>query len=145
MERNYDGPTLIIKTAWRGKSFHNEYRSPSADEYEVVEKFREKGVLQAKQAEVKEFSGTYYRYVIEHVRKVLSNSRRTLICFATSFAMFVKNLNTPELPFVIGVIGINGNHTPGLFSGPSNAQQKMQRLNKAMAAPARLQQQSIHG
>ena len=27
-----------------------------------------------------------------------------------------KDLKTPNLPFAIGVIGVNGNHTPGLFN-----------------------------
>ncbi len=184
MEQQSDGPILIIKTAWGGKSLHLEYRPPSAGEYqlpgELVEKFREKGVLEAKQAEVEEYSGKYYRYMIEHVKKVLGDIKR--VCpeyepeagyelagfvwfqgwndyaataeypaskgdaqFATYSDLLchlirdVRNdLNTPKLPFVIGVIGVNGNHTPGLFSGPPNAQEKMERLRTAMAAPAQL-------
>ncbi len=184
MEQHYDGPILIIKTAWGGKSLHIEYRSPSAGEYqlpdELVEKFREKGVLEAKQAEVKEYSGKYYRYMIEHVRKVLGDIKRVcpdydpaagyelagfvwfqgwndyaataqyppsdgekqFASYSDLLCHFIrdvrKDLQAPELPFVIGVIGVNGNHTPGLFSGPANAQEKMERLRKAMAAPAML-------
>lgn len=184
MEQNYDGPILIIKTAWGGKSLHIEYRSPSAGDYqlpdELVEKFREKGVLEAKQAEVKEYSGKYYRYMIEHVKKVLGDIKRVcpnydpqagyelagfvwfqgwndyaataqypqssgeeqFASYSDLLCHFIRDvrrdLKAPEIPFVIGVIGVNGNHTPGLFSGPANAQEKMERLRKAMAAPAML-------
>lgn len=184
MEQNYDGPILIIKTAWGGKSLHVEYRSPSAGEYqlpdELVEKFRDKGVLEAKQAEAKEYAGKYYRYMIEHVKKVLGDIKRVcpdydqtaghelagfvwfqgwndyaataqypqsrgeeqFASYRDLLCHFIRDVRTdlqsPELPFVIGVIGVNGNHTPGLFSGPANAQEKMERLRIAMAAPAQL-------
>lgn len=184
MEQNYDGPILIIKTAWGGKSLHIEYRPPSAGKYELpdelVNKFREKGVLEAKQAEVNEYSGKYYQYMIEHVKKVLDDIKRVcpdydpkagyelagfvwfqgwndyaaiaeyppalgeeqFASYSDLLCHFIRDvrsdLKAPELPFVIGVIGVNGNHTPGLFSGPANAQEKMERLRKAMAAPAML-------
>lgn len=184
MEQNYDGPILIIKTAWGGKSLHVEYRPPSAGEYqlpdELVTKFREKGVLETKQAEVQDFSGKYYGYMIDHVKKVLGDIKRVcpdydptagyelggfvwfqgwndyaanaeyppalgedqFASYRDLLCHFIRDvradLKAPELPFVIGVIGVNGNHTPGLFSGPPNAQEKMERLRKAMTAPAML-------
>ena len=49
-----------------------------------------------------------------------------------------KDLEVPELPFVIGVLGVNGDHTPGLYSGPANAKTRMERFRMAMAAPAKL-------
>lgn len=184
MEQNYDGPILIIKTAWGGKSLYLEYRPPSAGRYqlpkELVEKFRGKGVLETKQGEIEEYSGKYYGYMIDHVKNVLVDIKRVcpdydpkagyelggfvwfqgwndyaanaeyppelgeeqFASYRDLLCHFIrdvrKDLDAPELPFVIGVIGINGNHTPGLFSGPSNAQEKMERLRKAMEAPAML-------
>ena len=49
-----------------------------------------------------------------------------------------KGLKTPNLPFAIGVIGVNGNHTPGLFNAAGKSQLRMERLRKAMSSPARL-------
>ena len=37
MEKAYDGPILIIKTAWGGKSLNTDFRPPSAGPYEFSE------------------------------------------------------------------------------------------------------------
>lgn len=82
MEENYDGPILIVKTAWGGKSLHIEYRSPSSGTYTLPEELTKKlekkgnGALEKIQAETKEFTGKYYRYMIDHVKKVLNDIDR---------------------------------------------------------------------
>ncbi|MDP0491790.1 MAG: sialate O-acetylesterase [Verrucomicrobiota bacterium JB023] len=182
MEENYDGPILLIKTAWGGKSLHLDYRPPSAGPYVLPEEKREKlaskGNLEKVQAENEEFSGKYYGLMMDHIQKVLADIKRVypdydpeighelggfvwfqgwndyvaLMDYPLSkgddqyegytelMAHFIKDvrkdLEAPALPFVIGVIGVNGHHTEGLFNPGNNAQQRMERLRKAMAAPA---------
>ena len=184
MEQDYDGPTLIIKTAWGGKSLHVEYRPPSAGEFvlskEQIEKFRQKGVLAEKQAELEEQTGRYYRYMVKHVNSVLadlesvcpeydetagyelrgfvwfqgwndyvattvyplSDGNQQYAPYGDLLCHFIrdvrKDLNAPELPFAIGVIGINGNHTAGTFNAAGSSQLRMERLREAMSAPSEL-------
>ncbi len=78
MHKELNEPILIIKTAWGGKSLHTDFRPPSAGPYqfnpsqlEQIEK-QGKDVEQVK-AERTAASGHYYRLMMEHVRKVLSN------------------------------------------------------------------------
>lgn len=185
MEEAYDGPILIIKTAWGGKSLHLDYRPPSAGEYVMpdakVEKLKKKeGALARVRAENQEYSGKYYRYMMAHIKKVLGDIRRVYpqydasagyeiggfvwfqgwndyaatldyplsagdrqyLPYADLLCHFIrdvrKDLGTPELPFVIGVMGINGDFTPGLFNPVAQAELKMGRFREAMAAPTRL-------
>ena len=188
MEDNYDGPILLIKTAWGGHSLHVEFRPPSAGAFVMpedrVRKLRAKGpsVLAEKQAELQEFTGRYYRRMIAHVHSVLDEIDSVVPNYDASagyeiagFVWFqgwndlvaadvypqelgdkqfdqysellchlirdVRNdLEVPDLPFVIGILGVNGNHTPGLYSGPANAKTRMERFRTAMAAPAQLQE-----
>lgn len=182
MEKNYDGPILIIKAAWGGKSLYLDYRPPGAGPYvmpaEKVERLKSNGSLAKVEAENKEYSGKYYRYMIAHVQKVLGNITRVYPEYDESagyelggfvwfqgwndyvarydyplaagdrqyepyselLAHFIRDvrndLKSPKLPFVIGVCGINGNHTPGTFNPGGSAQERMERFRKAMAAPA---------
>jgi alpha-galactosidase len=83
MDRAYDGPVLIIKTAWGGKSLHTDFRPPSAGPYRLsdwqkehypkqeghgIPKDFEQWKLEKKQA-----TGVYYRMMIEHVKQVLAD------------------------------------------------------------------------
>jgi alpha-galactosidase len=83
MEKAYDGPILIIKTAWGGKSLHTDFRPPSAGPYAFSEthleslKKRGKDVEQVK-ADKAKATGRYYRFMIDHVRKVLADPRRVV-------------------------------------------------------------------
>lgn len=80
-----DGPILIIKTAWGGKSLHTDFRPPSAGAYEFQEhqlaqlqkNFEKKGkdVAEAK-ADKAKATGHYYRLMIEHVKHVLGDIQR---------------------------------------------------------------------
>lgn len=83
MEKAYDGPILIIKTAWGGKSLNTDFRSPSAGPY-VLNAFQlenypkqqghgiPKDFEKWKADKVKE-TGHYYRLMIDHVRAVLKD------------------------------------------------------------------------
>ncbi|MCF7733116.1 MAG: sialate O-acetylesterase [Akkermansiaceae bacterium] len=79
----YDGPILIIKTAWGGKSLNTDFRPPSAGPYEFneaqLENLRKQGkdLAQAKADKAKE-TGRYYRLMVEHVRKVLADPKRVV-------------------------------------------------------------------
>ncbi|CAN5373634.1 sialate O-acetylesterase [soil metagenome] len=81
MQKRIDGPILIIKTAWGGKSLHTDFRPPGAAPFafreDQLEKFAEQGkdIAQIK-AEKAAASGHYYRLMVEHVQRVLADIRR---------------------------------------------------------------------
>jgi len=76
-----DGPVLLIKTAWGGKSLNTDFRPPSAGPYEFSEaqlenlKKRGKDIAQAK-ADKAARTGQYYRLMLKHVRHVLGDIKR---------------------------------------------------------------------
>ena len=171
----YDGPILIIKTAWGGKSLNTDFRPPSAGPYEFNDaqleglKKQGKDIAQAK-ADKAKATGRYYKLMIEHVMKVLADPKRVVPdydpkqgyeiagfawfqgwndmcdggtypdrgkpgCYAKYgqwMADFIrdvrKDLNAPKMPFVIGVIGVDGDKATG---GIAN-------LRPAMSAPAEM-------
>ena len=182
MEKAYDGPILIIKTAWGGKSLSTDFRPPSAGPYVLPRRTRElwakhprgaHGIPKADdrpewQAEKAARAGRYYRLMIEHVKKVLADPKRVVpaydakagheiagfvwfqgwndMCdghtypdrhkpggydeYSRLMACFIrdvrKELRAPNLPFVIGVIGVHGDEATG----------RLANLRPAMAAPA---------
>jgi len=77
----YDGPILIIKTAWGGKSLNTDFRPPSAGPYRFNEtqlenlKRQGKDIEQIK-ADRAAKSGRYYRLMTDHVKKVLADPKR---------------------------------------------------------------------
>ena len=83
MEKAYDGPILIIKTAWGGKSLNTDFRPPSAGPYvfneTALEGLRKRGkdIEEVKAAKAKA-TGRYYRLMIGHVKKVLANPKRVV-------------------------------------------------------------------
>ena len=79
-------PILIIKTAWGGRSLHTDFRPPSAGPYvlnawqkENYPKQEGHGIPQNfekwKADKVQE-TGVFYRYMVEHVKRVLANPKR---------------------------------------------------------------------
>jgi len=92
MEKAYDGPILIIKTAWGGKSLNTDFRPPSAGPYVLPEKTKQlwakhpqgaHGIPKAQDqpkwhAERAAKTGRYYRLMIEHVKKVLADPKRVV-------------------------------------------------------------------
>ena len=83
MEKAYDGPVLIIKTAWGGKSLNTDFRPPSAGPYEFNEaqlenlKKQGKDIEQAK-ADKAAKTGRYYRLMVQHVKHVLDDIKRVV-------------------------------------------------------------------
>ena len=155
MEQLVDGPILIIKTAWGGKSLNTDFRPPSAGAYHFNEKQLATFAKQGKDiAEIKvakeEATGVYFHAMIEHVKWVLSDIKRVIPAYDDSqgydlagfvwfqgwndmvdtgtypdrdqpggydeyskvMAHFIRDvrheLNAPQLPFVIGVLGVGG-------------------------------------
>ena len=73
MQKFTDGPILLIKTSWGGKSLHTDFRSPSAGPYVFSEAqlaaFQKKGKdIEAMKAEKAVATGVNYRLIVEHVK-----------------------------------------------------------------------------
>jgi len=179
MEKAYDGPVLIVKTAWGGKSLNTDFRPPSAGPYKLnsyqqylytnhpgahgVPEDLEKWLADKEMA-----TGRYYRLMIQHVKHVLGDIKR--VCpeydprlghelagfvwfqgwndmvdihtypdrhkpggydlYSELLAHFIrdvrKDLSAPNMPFVIGVMGVHG------------VQEKPNYFRQAMAAPAEM-------
>ena len=184
MEKDGEGPVLLVKTAWGGKSLNTDFRPPSAGPYvfneQQLETFRKQGKdVAAMQAEKDKATGVYYRLMIEHVKRVLADPKRVVPgynaadgfklagfvwfqgwndmvdgstypqrdkpggydAYSTALAHFIrdvrKDLGAPQLPFVIGVMGVGG---PTADYGPGGQRYKAthQNFRDAMAAPAKL-------
>ena len=150
-------PVLIIKTAWGGRSLSTEFRPPSAGPYEFSEaqlaQMQKQGKeIAAVKAEKAKETGRFYRYMVEHVKKVLADPKRVCPAYDAAagyeIAGFVwfqgfndlvdgntyprkadgktqdfskysewladfirdvrKDLSAPKMPFVIGVLGVDG-------------------------------------
>lgn len=182
MEKFLKEPVLIIKTAWGGKSINTDFRPPSAGTYQFNEsqlanmKKQGKNIEEAK-AKREEASGHYYRLMMDHVKKVLSDVKRVYPdydekagyklagfvwfqgwndmvdastypdrskpggydLYTDLLAKFIrdvrKDLAAPDLPFVIGVMGVGG---PTGKYGKDQMRYKgiHQNFRDAMAAPA---------
>jgi len=87
MEEAHDGPVLIIKTAWGGKSLNIDFRSPGAGPYEApgetLEMFARNpgghGIpedIDQWKADKAKKAGVYYRLMIDHAKKVLGDIKR---------------------------------------------------------------------
>ncbi|MEC8554063.1 MAG: sialate O-acetylesterase [Planctomycetota bacterium] len=129
-----EGPILLIKTSWGGKSLNYNFRPPSAGTYELNEKEKSDD----KADEIKKNAGLNYRMMNEAVRNVLDNLRENhpsynpdagyeiagFVWFQgfndqfspefrdnykDNMIAFVKDIRaeyaTPNMPFVIGVLG----------------------------------------
>ncbi len=130
-----DGPILLIKASWGGKSLNYNFRPPSAGEYEISEK--EKNGKRSVE-EIKRDVGLNYRLMNEHVHHVLDNLKdnhpaydpdagyeiagfvwfqgfndqfdpRFRENYKDNMIAFIndvrKEYKTPGMPFVIGVLG----------------------------------------
>lgn len=182
MEKALQQPVLIIKTAWGGKSLNTDFRSPSAGPYQFnqrqIENFEKRGLSLAEiEAEKRKATGVYYRLMVEHVHKVLSDIVRVVPGYdkkaGYELAGFVwfqgwndmvdsgtypdrgqpggyqpysdnlthfirdvrRDLNAPNMKFVIGVMGVNGpiKHYTSQRYVPIHG-----GFRSAMAAPASL-------
>ncbi len=129
-----DGPILLIKTSWGGKSLHYNFRPPSAGEYELNEKERAGDNAD----EIKKNASLNYRMMNEAIHHVLDNlkdnhpdyddeagyeiagfvwfqgfndqfSPEFRDNYKDNMISFIKDVrtehNVPNMPFVIGVLG----------------------------------------
>lgn len=134
MAKKIDGPILLIKTSWGGKSLHYNFRPPSAGVYELTEKERSGG----KAEEIKKNAGLNYRMMNEAIHQVLDNlednhpaydakagyeiagfvwfqgyndqfSPEFRDNYKNNMISFIKDVRkeykVPRMPFVIGVLG----------------------------------------
>lgn len=132
--KKIDGPILLIKTSWGGKSLNYDFRPPSAGEYQLDEKQK----ASDKADEIRQNAGLYYRMMNAAVHEVLENlkdyhpaydpedgyeiagfvwfqgfndqfSDAFRNNYKDNMVSFIKDVrkeyNTPEMPFIIGVLG----------------------------------------
>jgi len=132
--KKIDGPILLIKTSWGGKSLNYNFRPPSAGTYTLSEKEKASG----KADEIKENAGLNYRMMNEAIRKVLDDlgshhpayeseagyeiagfvwfqgfndqfSPEFRNNYRDNMIAFIKDVreeyDVPQMPFVIGVLG----------------------------------------
>jgi alpha-galactosidase len=129
-----DGPILLIKTSWGGKSLNHDFRPPSAGPYQPNEAQKAKGNTD----ELVNKAGFFYRSMNEEVRKVLENLKdhhpaydpaagheiagfvwfqgfndqfdpAFKANYKDNMIAFIKDVRNeykaPKMPFVIGVLG----------------------------------------
>jgi len=164
VQQRSNGPVLIIKTSWGGRSLHTDFRPPSAGPFVLAKETQERwdkhpegahGIPKVEDrptfwADKTAATGVFYREMIAHVRKVLEDVERVVPGYDAKrgyeLAGFVwfqgfndlvdggvypnrdraggydlyadllghlirdvrKDLSAPGLPFVIGVMGIDG-------------------------------------
>ncbi len=129
-----DGPILLIKTSWGGKSINYDFRPPSVGEYQLDEKQKSGG----KAEQIKKNASLNYRLMNESIRKVLGNLKENhpdydpeagheiagFVWFQgfndqfspdfrnnykNNMIAFIKDIRkeykVPKMPFVIGVLG----------------------------------------
>jgi alpha-galactosidase len=134
MAQKIEGPILIIKTSWGGKSINYNFRPPSAGPYELNDKEKNGG----KADEIKKNAGLNYRMMNESIRKVLGNLKENHPAYDAeagyeiagfvwfqgyndqfsdefrdnykdNMICFIKDVRkeykVPKMPFVIGVLG----------------------------------------
>ncbi|MDF1710997.1 MAG: sialate O-acetylesterase [Akkermansiaceae bacterium] len=129
-----DGPILLIKTSWGGKSLNYNFRPPSAGPYKLNEKEKAGG----KADEIRKNAGLNYRMMNESIRAVLGNLKENHPAYDAeagyeiagfvwfqgyndqfspefrdsykdNMIAFIKDVRkeykVPTMPFVIGVLG----------------------------------------
>ena len=134
LAKKIDGPILIIKTSWGGKSLHYNFRPPSAGPYEL----NEKEAASDRAAQIKKDTGINYRMMTAQVNEVLANlkdhhpaydekagyelagfvwfqgfndqfSDAFRDNYRDNMVTFIKDVRkqykVPAMPFVIGVLG----------------------------------------
>ena len=132
--KNIDGPILLIKTSWGGKSLNYNFRPPTAGNYELNEKEKSSDKVE----EIKKNAGLNYRMMNEAIQKALGDlksyhpdydakggyeiagfvwfqgyndqfSPEFRDNYTDNMITFIKDIrqeyNVPKMPFVIGVLG----------------------------------------
>lgn len=154
MEQHLDQPILLIKTAWGGKSLHTDFRPPSAGDDEGGEYYRlmmehvksvladpSKVVPGHKAEDGVELGGFVWfqgwNDMVDGGAYPTRNQPGGYDRYSEYLAHFIrdvrKDLDAPELPFVIGVLGVNG--PTDMYESPRYVAVH-QNFRDAMAAPA---------
>lgn len=154
MEKLHEEPILLIKTAWGGKSLHTDFRPPSAtsegagkyyalmiDHVKRVLADPEKVVPTYDPQEGYDLAGfVWFQGWNDLVdQKTYPNRGQAggYDRYSENLAHFIrdvrKDLGAPKLPFVIGVLGVNG--PVETFTTP-RYKSIYQNFRDAMAAPA---------
>jgi len=147
MEEKLNQPVLLIKTAWGGKSLHTDFRPPSAGEagpcYRLMIEHVQK-VLQDIRRIIPDYDPKQGYEIAGFVwlqgwndlvdAKVYPKRAEPggYALYSELLAKFIrdvrKDLPAPDLPFVIGVLGVGGMEAKG----------HIVNFREAMAAPAAL-------
>jgi hypothetical protein len=163
MQKIVNEPILIIKTAWGGKSLYNDFRSPSAGPFGHTPATTGKYyrlMLDHINKVLKDIKRVYPRYNSRDSfelagfvwfqgwndivnSKVYPNRSKPggYDAYTSAMSHFIrdirKDLSTPKMPFVIGVLGVGG---PTSKYGSSQKRYKVmhQSFRDAMAAPAKM-------
>jgi len=134
MAKKVEGPILLIKTSWGGKSINYNFRPPSAGPYQLNDKEKAGG----KADEIKKNAGLNYRMMNESIQNILSNLKENHPAYDAeagyeiagfvwfqgyndqfsdefrdnykdNMISFIKDVRkeyqVPKMPFVIGVLG----------------------------------------
>ena len=134
MAEKIDGPILLIKTSWGGKSLNYNFRPPSSDEYVLSEKEQASDKIE----EIRANAGLNYRMMNEAIQQVLDNLKDNHPAYdeeagykiagfvwfqgfndqfspdfrdsyEANMVNFIKDIrkhyDEPSMPFVIGVLG----------------------------------------
>jgi len=154
MEKHLKEPILIIKTAWGGKSLHTDFRPPSAspegagtyyklmvDHVNQVLKDPQKVVPSYNHKDGFEIAGFLWfqgwNDLVDGNAYPQRGKPGGYDKYTENMAHFIrdvrKNLNAPKMPFVIGVLGVNG--PAETFDGP-RYKSIYQTFRDAQAAPA---------
>lgn len=154
MEKLHKEPILLIKTAWGGKSLHTDFRPPSAspegagtfyqlmvdhvkkvlaDPRKVVPDYNPKDGCEI--AGFVWFQG--WNDLVDQGAYPQRGKPGGYDKYTENMAHFIrdvrKDFNTPKMPFVIGVLGVNG--PVDTFEGP-RYKSIYQTFRDAQAAPA---------
>ncbi len=81
MDAAVEGPVLIIKTAWGGRSLNTQFRPPSAGPYVFseaqIEEMKKRGKdIEAEKAAKEKDTGRFYKFMVDHVKSVLADPKR---------------------------------------------------------------------
>lgn len=156
MQKLHDGPILLIKTAWGGKNIHTDFRPPSASTegagvyyklmMEHVKKVLEdpKKIVPSYNAkDGYEIAGFVWfqgwNDLVDQGKYPKRGERGGYDSYTENMAHFIrdvrKDINAPKMPFVIGVLGVNG--PVDSFDGP-RYKGIYQNFRDAQAAPAKM-------
>jgi alpha-galactosidase len=154
MEKLRKEPILLIKTAWGGKSLHTDFRPPSASPegagvfYKLMVDHAKKVLADPKKVvpdynakDGYEIAGFVWfqgwNDLVDQKQYPQRGKPGSYDKYTENMAHFIrdvrKDLDAPKMPFVIGVLGVNG--PVDTFDGP-RYKSIYQTFRDAQAAPA---------